>query len=60
MANVDVIEENIALHGPDLESNCTHRLEIAGVLVLIKVGVLDLSWSRKISQVSLSLFKILR
>ncbi len=60
MANVDIIEKNIALHGPDLESNSTHRLEIAGVLVLIEVGVLNLSWSRKSSQVSSSLSLIYR
>jgi hypothetical protein len=52
VSNVDVIEENVALHGPDLESNRTHCLEIAGVLVLIVVGVLDLFWSSKISHKS--------
>ena len=48
MTNVNVIEKNVALHGPDLESYRAHRLEIAWVLVLIEVRVLDFSWSGKI------------
>lgn len=45
VTNVDVVEQNVALHGPDLETNGTHGLKIGWGLVLEVVGVGDLAGS---------------
>lgn len=45
MTNVNVVEEDVVLHGPDLETNGSHRLEVGWVLVLKVVWVLDLARS---------------
>lgn len=45
VADVDVVEEDIILHGPDLETDGSHWLQVGGVLVLEVVWVLDLARS---------------
>ena len=42
VANVDVVKEDIALHGPDLETDGSHRLKVGWGLVFKVAGVLDL------------------
>ena len=44
VANVDVVEKNILLHGPDLETDGTHWLKVGWGLVLEVGWVLDLLW----------------
>ena len=45
VTDVDVVEEDVVLHGPDLEANSAHGLKVGGVLVLVVVGVGDLARS---------------
>lgn len=45
VTNVDVVEKDILLHGPDLVADGTNGLKVGGVLVLEVVGVLDLAGS---------------
>jgi hypothetical protein len=41
VANVDVVEENIGLHGPDLETDGAHGLEVGRSLILVEIRVGD-------------------
>lgn len=43
VTNVHVVEQNVALHGPDLETDGAHGLEVGGGLVLEVVGVGNLA-----------------
>jgi hypothetical protein len=43
VADVDVVEEDIALHCPDFKTDCTHRLQVGGSLIFKIFWVLDLS-----------------
>jgi hypothetical protein len=41
VTNVDVVEQDIGLHRPDLEANGAHRLEVGGGLVFEEIRVGD-------------------
>ncbi|KAI6761764.1 hypothetical protein HG531_002317 [Fusarium graminearum] len=45
VADVNVVKEDVVLHGPDLEANSSHGLKVGRGLVLEVVGVLDLAGS---------------
>jgi hypothetical protein len=46
VTNVDVVEENIALHGPNFKSDGTHGLQVRWMFVFVEIRVLDLPWSK--------------
>lgn len=43
VTNVDVVEQNVVLHGPDLETNGAHGLQVGGSLILEVGGVGNLA-----------------